>query len=61
MNISELIDELTKIREDHGNIPVGYDDYNCGYGGTHEVDSVEVIEDEKLINNRNSQTVVRLT
>lgn len=36
MNISRLIEKLQAIQNEHGDLPVGVDDYNSGYGGAGE-------------------------
>lgn len=61
MNISEIVSELLKIKEEHGDIPVGFDDYNQGHGGTCEVGVIEVKKGEILIGGIKPQTFVKLS
>lgn len=36
MKISELIEQLQKLQSEHGDLRIGVDDYNNGYGGAGE-------------------------
>lgn len=47
MTVREPIDELERLidrDEDNADLPVGVNQYNSGYGGTFEVNSIDVEE-----------------